>query len=184
MMKDQKKAEEIAAQRVQLLLPLLAGGLDQGKVRETRKRICQEYGISERTLRRYLAKYINLGFSGLKPDGKGNSPSRAIAPELLEQAIILRREVPSRSVSQIIQILEWEGKAKPGEIKRSTLQEKLLERGYSSRQMRMYSDSGIAARRYQQRYRNELWHSDIKYGPFLPIGPGGSMKQVFLVSFS
>lgn len=183
MMKDQKKAEEIAAQRVQLLLPLLAGGLDQGKVRETRKRICQEYGISERTLRRYLAKYINLGFSGLKPDGKGNSPSRAIAPELLEQAIILRREVPSRSVSQIIQILEWEGKAKPGEIKRSTLQEKLLERGYSSRQMRMYSDSGIAARRYQQRYRNELWHSDIKYGPFLPIGPGGSMKQVFLVTF-
>lgn len=28
-----------------------------------------------------------------------------------------------------------------------------------------------------------LWHSDIKYGPYLPIGPGGAKKQVYLVSF-
>ena len=96
---------------------------------------------------------------------------------------MLRREVPSRSVSQIIQILEWEGKAQPGQLKRSTLQEKLTERGYSSRQMRMYSNAGVAARRFQQRYRNSLWQSDIKYGPFLPIGPGGTNKQVYLVLF-
>jgi len=182
-MNYQKKAEEIATLRVQLLLPLLAGGLDQAKEREIRKRICEENGISDRTLRRYLEKYRNLGFTGLRPKGKGRTQSKAIAPDLLDQAILLRREVPGRSVSQIIQILEWEGKTKPGEIKRSTLQEKLLERGYSSRQMRMYSDPGVATRRFQQRCRNELWHSDIKYGPYLPIGPGGGMKQVFLVTF-
>lgn len=182
-MKDQKKAEEVASNRVQLMLPLLADGLDPAKMREFRKNICQKAGISERTLRRYLERYQNLGFAGLKPKGKGKLESKAIAPELLEQAIILRREVPSRSVAQIIQILEWEGLAQPGEIKRSTLQEKLSERGYSSRQMRMYTDSGVAARRFQQRYRNQLIHSDIKYGPYLPIGPGGTKKQVFLVTF-
>ncbi|MCM3763336.1 transposase, partial [Alkalihalobacillus oceani] len=84
-----------------------------------------------------------------------------------DQAILLRKEVPSRSVAQIIQILEWEGLAEPGQIKRSTLQEKLTEKGYSTRQMRLYSQTGVAARRFQKRHRNQLWQSDIKYGPYL-----------------
>ncbi|MFL6517890.1 MAG: DDE-type integrase/transposase/recombinase, partial [Bacillus sp. (in: firmicutes)] len=91
-------------------------------------------------------------------------------------------EAPTRSVAQIIQILEWEGLAKPGLLKRSTLQEKLTERGYSSRQMKLYSQTGIAARRFQKRHRNQLWQSDIKFGPYLPIGPNGTKKQVYLVA--
>ncbi|MDA8220786.1 MAG: DDE-type integrase/transposase/recombinase [Desulfitobacterium hafniense] len=182
-MKDKKKAEEIAAGRVQFLSPLLAEGLDPAKARELKAQLCLAHGISERTIRRYLEAYRQKGFTGLKPKGKGRKPTEAIAPELLEQAILLRREVPGRSIAQIIQILEWEGKATPGELKRSTLQEKLAERGYSSRQMRMYAESDPAARRFQKRYRNQLWQSDIKFGPYLPIGPNGSMKQVFLVSF-
>jgi len=71
----------------------------------------------------------------------------------------------------------------PGQIKRSTLQEQLANRGYSSRQMKMYTSTGVAARRFQQRYRNKLWHSDIKYGPYLPIGKDGEKKQVYLVLF-
>ncbi|MCY9693246.1 DDE-type integrase/transposase/recombinase [Paenibacillus alginolyticus] len=183
-MKDKQKAEEIAAQRVQLLSPLLAEGLDSAKVKELKAQICEQTGLSERTLRRYLERYRREGFSGLKPMSKGRQPSEAVIAEpLMEQAILLRREVPGRSVAQIIQILEWEGRIAPGEIKRSTLQEKLTQRGYSSRHMRMYAESGVAARRFQQRHRNRLWHSDIKYGPYLPIGPGGAMKQVFLVTF-
>lgn len=183
-MKDQKKAESIAAERVQLLSPLFAEGLDPAKAHEIKRRICEQTGLSERTLRRYLAKYREEGFGGLKPKGRGRQPSEAtIAQEVLEQAILLRREVPSRSVAQLIQILEWEGRIQPGEIKRSTLQERLAQRGYSTRHMRMYAESGVAARRFQQRHRNRLWHSDLKYGPYLPIGPGGTMKQVFLVTF-
>lgn len=183
-MKSQRKAEETAAERMQLISPLLAEGLDAGKARKIKADICERAGVSERTIRRYLSRYRNEGFEGLKPKEKGRKPARTgIPPALLEEAILLRREVPGRSVSQIIQILEWEGKAEPGELKRSTLQEKLAERGYSSRQMRMYTSSGVAARRFQRRYRNSLWQSDIKYGPFLPIGPNGTRKQVYLVLF-
>lgn len=182
-MKDQKKAEAVAAERMQLLAPLLAEGVDSAKAREIRARICEQTGLSERTLRRYLAKYRQEGFSGLKPKSKVRQNPSAIPPDVLEQAILLRREVPSRSVAQLIQILEWEGRIKPSQIKRSTLQEKLAKRGYSTRHMRMYAQSGVAARRFQKKHRNQLWHSDIKYGPYLPIGPGGAMKQVFLVTF-
>ena len=182
-MKDQEKAEQIAAKRVQLLSPLLAEGLDPAKVQAIKQQICEQHGISERTLRRYLATYRQEGFGGLKPKSKGRDSGTTIPSEVLEQAILLRREVPSRSVSQIIQILEWEGRIPFGQIKRSTLQEQLAKRGYSTRHMRMYAESGVAARRYVQRHRNQLWHSDIKYGPYLPIGPDGAMKQVFFVTF-
>jgi putative transposase len=183
-MRDQKKAEAIATNRVQLLSPLLTDGLDPAKARQIKTQICEQAGISERTLRRYLSEYKAHGFTGLKP--KGKSPGRtedAIPLHILEQAILLRREVPKRSVAQIIQILEWEGLAQPGQIKRSTLQEKLAERGYSTRHMKMYASTGAATRRFQQKYRNKLWHSDIKYGPYLPIGQDGSKKQVYLVTF-
>ena len=183
-MRDHKKAEAIAEQRMQLLSPLLAEGLDVAKARQIKLQISEQTGLSERTLRRYLAQYQADGFSGLKPKGKGERRSlEAIPAKVLEQAILLRREVPSRSVAQIIQILEWEGLVQSGQIKRSTLQEKLTERGYSSRHMRLYTQNGIAARRFQQKRRNRLWHSDIKYGPYLPIGKDGAKKQVYLVTF-
>lgn len=183
-MKDKKKSEEVAVERFQLLAPLVAQHQDAAKVRQLRADICKQTGLSDRTLRRYLAKYQEGGFAALAPLGKGRKPTEeAASTEILNQAILLRREVPGRSVSQIIQILEWEGLVPPGSIKRSTLQEKLAERGYSSRQMRMYADSGTAARRFQKRNRNQLWHSDIKYGPYLPIGPNGEKKQVYLVTF-
>lgn len=183
-MKDTKKAEEIATNRMQLLAPLLADGLDKAKETRIRQQICRQTGISERTVRRYFDAYRNEGFTGLIPKGKHTKLKEdAIPPMILEQAILLRREVPTRSVSQIIKILEWEGIVKPGHIKRSTLQEKLLEKGYSTRHMRMYAETGIAARRFQKKHRNKLWHSDIKFGPFLPIGENGAKKQVYLVTF-
>jgi putative transposase len=183
-MRDQKKAEAVAAQRMQLLSPLLAEGLDLAKASQLKAQICDQTGLSERTVRRYLNQYRAEGFCGLKPKGKGRPQAEEAIPiHVLEQAILLRREVPGRSVAQIIQILEWEGLVQPGEIRRSTLQDKLSQRGYSARHMQLYATSGVAARRFQQRYRNRLWHSDIKYGPYLPIGPDGKKKQVYLVTF-
>ena len=182
-MKDRQKAEEIAASRMQLLAPLLEENCDPAKASALKAQIRAQTGISERTLRRYLAEYRSNGFNGLKPKGKGRPVSKIIPPEILDQAVLLRREVPTRSIAQLIQILEWEGLVKPGEVKRSTLQEKLTNLGYSSRHMRMYAESGVAARRFQKRHRNKLWHSDLKYGPYLPIGPKGEPKQVYLITF-
>lgn len=183
-MQDMKKTQVIAAERFQLLAPLLDRQLDAAKALKLRTQIAEQAGLSERTLRRYLARYHDGGFEALLPKGKGRTPSEdAVSDNVLQQAVLLRREVPDRSVRQIIQILEWEGLVLPGSIKRSTLQEKLTKRGYSSRQMRLYADSGTAVRRFQKRSRQQLCHSDIKYGPYLPIGPGGKKQQTYLVTF-
>ena len=89
----------------------------------------------------------------------------------------MRREVPKRSVTTLIQILEWEGKIAPGSVSRSTLQDHLSKAGYSNAQMRIYRQEPIAARRFQHANHNNLWQSDIKYGPYLQVKPS------YLVAF-
>lgn len=176
-MKDQRKAEEIAVERVKMIGPLLEEGYDKAKVAEMKREICEKYGISERTLRRHLSEYRRNGFTGLKPKQTGRPGLRSIPDEILKEAIHLRREVPGRSVDTIIKILEWEKKIEPGAVKRSTLQEHLAREGYSSSQMRIYRESAVAARRFQRTNRNSLWQSDIKFGPYI------NGKQVYLVAF-
>lgn len=176
-MSDSKKAEETAVNRVQMLAPLMEQGLDSAALAQMKQEICEKYGLSDRTLRRYLAQYREEGFAGLKPKSSGRPGARSIPSEVLEEAILLRREVPSRSVRAIIQVLEWEKKIEPGSVSRSTLQDHLTAAGYSSAQMRIYRGSGVAARRFQRANRNSLWQSDIKYGPFI------DGKQVYLAAF-
>ncbi|MCL6454950.1 MAG: hypothetical protein K6T78_15185 [Alicyclobacillus sp.] len=101
--------------------PLPAEGPDAGRARQIRAEICVQTGLAERNIRQYLARYRAPEFDGLKPRPRVYQPQETIPESLLEQAILLRREVPSRSISQSIDILEWEGPTEPGQIKRSTL---------------------------------------------------------------
>ena len=181
-MKDKQKASAIASQRVQLVAPLAQEGMDIAQMRQLKEQICARTGLSDRTLRRYLVQYREKGYDGLLPKPRQPRNMVEVIPDAaFEQAVLLRRELPSRSVSQIIQILEWEKIVAVGQVKRSTLQDRFTANGYSSRHMRMYRSSGIATRRFAQQTRNALWQSDIKMGPYLPIGPNGTKKQVYLV---
>lgn len=183
-MADRQKPEETAVNRYKIIAPIIAAmeeKADGAKLVMLKKEVCINAGISIRTLRRWLTGYRQNGFDGLKPAERiGGSPC-VIPEDLIAEAILLRREVPSRSIPQIIEILEMEGRAPTGFLKRTTLQDKLQERGYSARQMKLYQQGGVAARRFQRLERGDMWHSDIKFGPFLTID--GVKKQIYLVSF-
>ena len=111
-----KWQEEQALQRYQLIAPLLDGSLDNAKRIQLRETIAEQNGLSSRTLYRYEAAYRKGGFPGLKPQDREPKRSPKLPEnfdELLEQAIQLKREVPKRSVRQIIYILELEGRVAP-----------------------------------------------------------------------
>ena len=74
--------------------------------------------------------YNEFGVDGLEPKGRAPEHNVIVSKEILAEAIRLRREVPSRSVPTIIQILELEGKVEPDTLKRSTLQRALAGAGY------------------------------------------------------
>ena len=164
---ERERIEEIAANRLQIITPLLDPALDKAKHQTIKESISIQYGVNERTIRRWINLYNEKGFDGLKPQKSSLSGKSKLSEEIINAAITLRREVPKRSIAEIIRILEWEGLAEPGFIKHTTLQDQLAARGYSSRQMLTYARDVTSARRFQKPWRNYLWQSDIKYGIYV-----------------
>src|SRR5574344_2426520 len=144
---QRERKEEIAANRLQIITPLLNPSTDRAKQQLIKERVSIQYGINERTLRRWLNLYKENGFEGLMPQKSSLSGRSKLSDDIIEAAITLRREVPKRSVAEIIRILEWEGFAEPGFIKQTTLQDQLAASGYSSRQMLTYAKDVTSARR-------------------------------------
>ena len=175
--------DEIALERYKIISPILTAineNADRAKISLLKSEACGQAGISRKTLSRWLERYSQVGFDGLKYQGNATQ-SRKIPGELVKEAILLRMEVPSRSVPQIIEILEMEGKAPIGFLRRTTLQDRLREEGYSSAQMKLYQKPGVAARRFARSERGDMWQADIKYGPYLKLG--GKSVQTFFVGF-
>lgn len=135
---DHVKTEQTAVERYEIIAPLLDKRLDPGAFRAKKAEICRQNGVSDRTIRRWLKCYHADGFSGLKPKDQEGKPSKVISQEILQEAILLRREVPSRSVQTIIQTLELEQHVSKGTIRRSTLQQYLMKAGFGTKQMSIY----------------------------------------------
>ena len=178
--------EQEALHRFQLISPLLREDLDDAKKLQLRKQIAKENEISVRSLYRYEKAYREGQFSGLKPATRKKQRSQRL-PEnfefLVEQAIQLRKEVPERSVAQIILILEMEGHVAPGVLKRPTLERHLYKRGFGREHMKMYRDAReSSSKRFCKPHRMMLIQGDIKYGPKLPIGKNGAKVQTYLSS--
>ncbi|MFI3173341.1 MAG: DDE-type integrase/transposase/recombinase, partial [Eubacteriales bacterium] len=178
--------EEEALRRFQLISPLLNDELDLAKKLQLRKEIASVNDISIRTLYRYEEKWRNGQFAGLKPVDKEQIISAKLPEnyeEIVTQAKQLKKEVPERSVSQIITILELEGWAKPGALKRSTLQKHLLKEGFGRKQLLMYREAReSSSKRFCKPHRMMLIQADIKYGPQLPLGKNGAKVKTYLSS--
>jgi len=178
--------DQSALTRYGLIAPLLEVTLDTAAKTKLREEISERTGISTRTIYRYESSFQTHGFQGLRPQTKSHRYSNRLPenfPELLEQAIQLKKEVPKRSVAQIIWILELEGRVAPGVLKRSTMENHLYKAGYGVRQMQMYNDAReSSSKRFCKPHRMMLVQGDIKYGCKLPIGKNGAMVQTYLSS--
>ena len=177
----QQWQDQEALHRFQLISPLLQTGLDDARRLQLRRTIADENNISVRTLYRYEKAFAEKQFAGLRPADREKHRSQSL-PEnfefLLEQAVQLRREVPERSVAQIIYILEAEGLVAPGILKRSTLERHIYRAGYGRNQMQMYKEArNSSSRRFCKPHRMMLVQGDIKYGPKLPIGKNGADRK-------
>ncbi len=178
--------DETALNRFQMIAPLQNESLDSAKRIFLRRRIAAENNLSEKTVKRYEDLYQANGFEGLKP--KSRLPhNRGKLPdgydELVQEAIQLRREVPSRSIEKIIEILELEGRVAPGVLKRPTLQRHMYNAGFGKTHLNTYQQARESStKRFCKPHRMMLVQGDIKYGPYLPIGKDGAKVQTYLSS--
>ena len=175
-----KWQNEQALKRYGMISQLMDPDIDEAKRSLLREEIAKREGISKRTLYRYEASYRENQFEGLIPQNRQKRRSQKLPDnweEIVGEAIQLKREVPRRSVRQIILILETEGWAPPGAIKASTLQRYLYNAGLGVKQMKRYTEAREnTSRRFCRAHRLELLQGDIKYGPVIRDKEGRLIK--------
>lgn len=167
---------EIAAFRFGLIAPIVQRQLQPGEryalLKETAKQRytipgSEKETISVRSLERYLQAYEKEGFEGLKPRVREKRGSlRDQDPEILKRAIELRKELPSRSVEQVIRILEMEGTVPIGVIKPRTLSRYFQEMGWSKKDL--YRAVKKQFRHFEHDAPNDCWQADTQHTLYLP----------------
>lgn len=125
-----------------------------------------ERRFSARSLWTWWSAYRRHGLDGLLPRRRRDrGVPRALPPDLLEAAIGLRREVPSRSTATLIDILETQHVVVRGQLRRATLDRHLARAGASRRRLKTLGDKRYIRLLFQR--PNQLWVGDYHEAPLL-----------------
>jgi len=173
---EEERRTQIALFRYALIAPLLNRPLERGEIAAHLKAVaaqthripyCKRSTLHDETLWRYLARYRRGGFEALKPQPRADAgKSRSIPEELIQKAIALRQQTPTRSATTIVQILRRDPAYPPNlTLSTRTLRGILLQRGLTREKL---SGQSKAFRRFERESANALWQGDMLVGPYLP----------------
>lgn len=140
--------------------------------------------VAGRTLRFWLARFRKHGLDGLYDGKRQDRPSKGqcqVLPKpLLEEAVKLRRELPSRSVHTIIKLLGSSGFA-TAQVNERTLARQLKQHGATKQNIER---GGGYFQRWEQVHANDLWQGDTAHGVWLPDPKDpNKVKKTKLITF-
>lgn len=188
--RDDDKALLTALFRYSVIGPLL----DDHEGKSLRTRVAEQaatphyhptegaVAVRERTLWSWLSTYRAHGIEGLRPRRRSDhGTTRALTPAVLERAEALRRELPSRWTSTLLDILVREGLVARDEAPhRATLDRHLQRQGASRRQLRVLGTQRTIKMQFAS--FGELWVGDYKHGPQVRM-PDGTLGIAKLGAF-
>jgi putative transposase len=187
----EQERNEIAAFRFGLIAAVVQRNLLPGeKYALLREIASQSYNmpgsektrVSIRSLERYLQAYEEGGFEALKPKLRTKQGSlKSCDLRILTRALELRKELATRSVEQIIRILELEELAEPGVLRPRTMSRFFQEQGCSK------SDLGRevkkAFRHFEHEAPNDCWQADTCHWGYVPDPRNpDKRKKVYLIA--
>ena len=171
-----------------LLFDPLAAGQLEGALREiAAKTYSIPYSTRQRvgiaTLHRYLQRYQQQGFEGLRPQERTDKHApRAFPLEVVEKAIALREEQPARTTAMIVNILKQDKNLKLDQpLNAHTLTTHLRLHGKTRR---LLANTGRVFKRFERQHTNSLWQGDMMFGPWLPDpSQPGKKRRAHLFAF-
>jgi putative transposase len=179
------QAEKIALFRYGLIAPLVLEPLPRGELTRRAQEIAarhydlpasQRTSVSVDTLLDWALRYRNGGFEALAPKPRQDrGQSRAIPPHLADLIERLKRENPHRTGTTLLRELALSSGQNTPAVSASTLYRFLKQRGLSERQLL----TPPAHKKFEAEHSNQIWQSDMLYGPYVRR-PGGGKMQAFL----
>jgi transposase InsO family protein len=183
----QDKAERIALFRYGLIARLVLEPLPRGELtRRAQEIAAQQYDIpgSDRrsvsvdTLLEWALRYRKDGFTGLLPQPRQDrGQARALTPEIAALIERLKRENPHRTGTALLRELALSNPQNRAGLSASTLYRFLRARGLTEQQLLLAK--ATPRKKYEAQYANQIWQSDMLFGPWVQRTGGGKM-QVFL----
>lgn len=141
-----------------------------------------EITISGRTLWTWLTRFRRGSIDALRPRHRKDRGSlRATSPDVLDRAEALRRQLPKRWTSTVIDILVREGSlAKAAAPHRATIDRHLRRRGASRRQLVVLGAKPTIKMKFDA--FGDLWVGDYHHGPKV-LAPDGRLTTAKLGAF-
>jgi transposase InsO family protein len=179
------KAEKVALFRYGLIAPLMLETLPRGELTRRAQQIAARlYDIPHSTRRQvsvdtlldWTLRYRRNGLPALSPKPRQDrGQARAVASDTAALIERLKRENPHRTGAALLRELAT-GAHQAG-LSASTLYRFLRARGLTERQLLL--DKATAHKKYEAQFANQIWQSDMLFGPWVSR-PGGGKQQVFL----
>lgn len=188
---DDKLREEIALFRYGVIGELANRPLAPGEKEHALTRLCEQSWaipgsrrtrLARTTLREWLALYQALGFDGLKPVLRADAgASRAIPEPVQDLLLTLRKERPRASVDSLIRAVQLSGRLPAGlRLVRSTVYRLLTAHGATTAPSPSAEPDALA---FTYPHVNDLWTSDIMYGPRLLVPGRREGPRTYLYGF-
>jgi transposase InsO family protein len=139
--------------------------------------------VAAETIRGWLRDYREGGFDALLPKVRSDLGSaRAIPPRVVDLLCELKDQQPELSIPLVIKKARQEHAAVVSEqleLPLSTVHRLLARRGLTSH--KSGEPTSKDRRRFEYDEPNELWMSDVMYGPKLAVS--GRLRQTYLIGF-
>jgi transposase InsO family protein len=178
------KAEKIALFRYGLIAPMVLEALPRGELTRRAEQIAARQfeipastrtSVSVDTLLDWALRYRNGGFEALAPQPRQDrGQSRTISPRLADLIERLKRENPHRTGATLLRELALSSGQNTSGLSASTLYRFLKQRGLSERQLL----APPAHKKFEAQHSNQIWQSDMLYGPYVQRPGGGKMQAM------
>ena len=179
------KTEKTALFRYGLIAPLVLETLPRGELTRRAQEVASRLydipnstrrQVSVDTLLEWTLRYRRNGLTALMPKPREDRGRMRAIPDATAALIErLKRESPHRTGTALLNHLALAGDQ--AEISPSTLYRFLRARGLTERQLVL--DKATAHKKYEAEFANQIWQSDMLFGPWVERAGGGKM-QVFL----
>lgn len=173
---DENTRNAIALKRFSLISPIL-----NGQVRNNTAYYCEitqkpiempYYGFRKyapKTIETWYCEYMRGGLDALKPKPRGDKgSSRVIDEQLGEMVLEKKRMYPKAPVTVIYEMLIKEGVIDAASISLTTVYRYLKKTRVKNAVLPGEEEKDM--KRFSHQYINELWQTDVMYGPYIKDG--------------
>lgn len=188
-MLSSKDRESIALKRFSLISPVLNGQVENQK--EYFETLCVKsvdmpyYGpkvYSPKTLMSWLSEYRKGGIEALKPGYRADKgKSRKVSLEIADKIRGKRAQLPRITTSLLYEELVREGFILPEKLSLATFYRFLSQNPDLAAGKDPDSPGEKELKRFSRQWINELWQTDIMFGPYIRVDK--SKKQTYLFAF-